>query len=114
MYPVTLVRRGLVSANKLYFLIFALTTTFLSGPTYAQWPCSANLSTEQIRKIIKQARERYTNLPRESATYDWYILRVGCHYRYSEEVPTGLGTDDLQFTLNPSGVLVDFDIVSIL
>lgn len=113
MYTNKLVRRSALSLITFPMLAFLFSMMSVSTQARSQWSCAAPaLTTNQIRDLVKQARERYSNLPREPASYEWYILQVGCHYVYSEEVNSEFITKELEFTFNPSGLLVDFEISS--
>lgn len=114
MYVTTPRYRAHTLEITLSLFIMFLFMMVMSTQSYGQWPCiTPSLNTNQIRNLIAQARETYSNLPRLSSNYSWAIEKVGCHYVYSESIPGEYGTELLQFTLNPFGVLVDFSSTSL-
>lgn len=110
MYVVRPQNKSYSLASKSCSLAVALMIVTACTKTYAQWPCTAaNFTTDQIRSIVKQARDRFSNLPREPSKYTWSILKIGCHYLYIEDAREGSNRSSVIFTLNASGTLVDFE-----
>lgn len=86
---------------KILKWLLAIGLPFACGVSHGQWSCIApELSSEQIREIVRIAREKYTNLPRPAPHYRWYVARTGCHYEYSEHPqPVSFGSD-IRFSIN--------------